>query len=54
VFDQGIVTTYTLLRDKWQDPIVRKNAGSLMLGKMIGSSILPLPTQFRNNSKLFF
>src|SRR6266478_5755544 len=38
----NVVGAIHLLREKWRDPVVRRNAGSLMLGKMIGLGIVLL------------
>ena len=35
-----IVRTYHLLRERWRDPVVRRNVGYLMLGKMLGLGIV--------------
>ncbi len=38
----GVVGIYQLFKERWRDPAVRRNAGYLLLGKMIGLGIVVL------------
>jgi ammonium transporter, Amt family len=42
VLCETIAGTYNLFREKWRDPVIRKKAGYMMLGKMIGLGIVLL------------
>ena len=35
-----VVRTYHLFKERWRDPVVRRNAGYLLMGKMIGLGIV--------------
>src|SRR4030081_1686177 len=39
---QTIVGAFHLFREKWRDPVVRRNAGSLLAGKTIGLGLVLL------------
>jgi len=40
VYCETVVGAYKLVRERWRDPLVRKNVGYLLLGKMIGLGIV--------------
>lgn len=42
MFSRGIVGTYELFKERWRDPVVRKNVAYLFLGKLIGLGIVVL------------
>ena len=42
MYSRAVAGVFRQLREKWRDPAIRRAAGSLMLGKMIGLGIVLL------------